>query len=137
MLLVAVANGALRDLTYGKRMPELAAHQISTGIGIVLLGLVMWSYLRRNPPPTQRQAVETGLLWLLLTIAFEFLFFHYAGGHSWQKLLANYRVSEGRIWVLVPVWVGIAPLLYYRLQPASVCADAGLQNNELDLRTYR
>ena len=41
MLVVAVVNGAVRDLTYGKRMGELAAHQLSTLIGCCLLGIVM------------------------------------------------------------------------------------------------
>jgi len=31
---------------------------------------------------------------LALTVAFEFLFFHYVGGRSWSKLLANYNLLE-------------------------------------------
>jgi hypothetical protein len=137
MLLTAVANGALRDLTYGKHMTELAAHQLSTATACVLLGVVMWIFLRRNPPPTRRQALEIGLLWLLCTVAFEFLFFHYVGNRSWQQLAANYNVLQGRVWVLLLAWVAAAPPLYWSLGRAPVCADSGIQNNELDLRTYR
>jgi len=38
MLLVSVANGALRQFTFGKYLDEKSAHQISTVIGIFLLG---------------------------------------------------------------------------------------------------
>lgn len=114
MLLVSVANGALRDFTYGRHMTELAAHQISTLVGIVLLGVVIRGFVRRYPPPSGRAAIAMGLLWLALTVAFEFLFFHYVGGRSWSDLLGNYDVAAGRVWVFVLLWVAIAPYLFYR-----------------------
>jgi hypothetical protein len=53
---------------------------------------------------------------MALTLAFEFLFFHYVGGHAWSVLLANYDLSEGRLWPLILLWVGFAPYLFYRLR---------------------
>jgi hypothetical protein len=137
MLLTAVSNGALRDQTYGKRMTELAAHQLSTAIGCVLLGVVMWVFLRRNPPPTRRQALEIVALWLLLVIAFEFLFLHYTGGRSWAQLTANYNIAQGRVWAFLLAWVAVAPFLYWSLGRAPIRADAGIRNNEPDFRTFR
>lgn len=114
MLLVAVANGALRDFTYGRRLEELVAHQLSSAIGMVLLGVVMWAFLRRHPPVSGRQALGIGLFWMGLTVAFEFLFFHYLGGHSWASLLAAYDLLAGRVWVVVLAWIAVAPYLFYR-----------------------
>ena len=119
MLLVSVANGALRDLTYGKLMSELAAHQLSTLIGILLLGAVIRGFVRRYPPASGRHALAIGLGWTAMTVAFEFLFFHYLGGHSWSALLANYNVAEGRVWVFVLLWVAIAPYLFFRCRRAA------------------
>jgi hypothetical protein len=61
-----------------------------------------------------RQAIHIGLFWMALTMAFEFLFFHYVGGHSWAELLANYDIVHGRLWPLVLVWVAVAPYVFYR-----------------------
>lgn len=116
MLLVAVANGAARDFTYGKYVDELTAHQISTVSGVLLLGVVIWGFVRRYPPSSGKEAVFIGLLWMALTVAFEFLFFHYVGGHSWPELLANYDVLKGRVWVFVLAWVAIAPYAFFRLK---------------------
>jgi predicted membrane-bound spermidine synthase len=116
MLLVSVANGALRQFTFGKYLDEKSAHQISTVIGIFLLGIVIRAYVRRYPPDSGRQALLIGLLWMALTVAFEFLFFHYVGGRSWSELLANYNLFEGRVWVAVLAWVAIAPYLFFRLK---------------------
>jgi hypothetical protein len=116
MLLVSIANGAVRDFTYGKHMDELTAHQLSSVSGILVLGLVIWGFVRRYPPLSSREAISIGLLWMALTVAFEFLFFHYVGGHSWAELLANYNVLKGRVWVVVLAWVAIAPYVFFRLK---------------------
>ena len=115
MLLVSIINGALRDFTYGRYFSELHAHQLSTLNGMVLLGVVIWGYVHFWPPASVRQAFFIGLFWVLLTVAFEFLFFHFVTGHSWAELLSNYDVMRGRIWVLLLAWVALAPGLFYRL----------------------
>lgn len=113
MLLVSVTNGAIRDFTYGQHLSELAAHQISTASGIVLLGMVIAVFCRLVPPSSAREAFSLGLFWLGLTLAFEFLFFHYVGGHSWSALLANYNVFEGRVWVFLVLWIAVAPTVFF------------------------
>lgn len=114
MLGVAMVNGGLRDMTYGKQLPELLANQLSCLSGITLLGVVMYLYVRHWKPGSARQAIYIGLFWMALTMAFEFLFFHYVGGHSWAELLANYDIVQGRLWPLVLVWVAVAPYVFYR-----------------------
>ena len=116
MLLVSIANGTLRDFSYGKHLSELAAHQISTACGIVLLGAVIGIFCRRVPLSSTREAICLGVFWTALTMAFEFLFFHYVGGHSWAALLANYNVLEGRVWVFLLAWIAVAPRVFFRFQ---------------------
>ncbi|KPK28063.1 MAG: hypothetical protein AMJ61_03720 [Desulfobacterales bacterium SG8_35_2] len=114
MLLTSIANGAVRDFTYGKHMDELTAHQLSTLSGVLLLGIIIWGFVRLYRPSSSQKAVCIGLLWMGLTVAFEFLFFHYIGGHSWSELLGNYNILKGRVWVVVLAWVAIAPYLFFR-----------------------
>jgi len=119
MLLVSIANGAVRDFTYGKYMGGLAAHQLSSAGSVLLLGLVIRAFVKFYPPSSGREAVAIGLLWVALTVAFEFLFFHYVGGHPWTELLANYDVFRGRVWIVVLVWVATAPYVFFRLGRAA------------------
>src|SRR5690242_5050175 len=88
MLVISILNGGARDLVYGKHMSELRAHQLSTLTSMVLLGMVMWLFTLRYPTASAKQAWALGGLWMGLTLAFEFLFFHYVGRHSWSELLA-------------------------------------------------
>lgn len=115
MLLVSIANGAARDFTYGKQMSGLAAHQLSTLTSVLLLGAVIFAFVHFFPPSSGQEAIFTGLFWMALTIAFEFLFFHFIGGHSWTELLSNYNILEGRVWVVVLAWVAVAPYVFFRI----------------------
>lgn len=115
MVPVAVGNGALRQLWYGRHLPELMAHQLSTLLGVVLLGLYMRVVLRRWPPATAGRAWAVGLMWLGLTLAFELVFMAFATGATWEKLLQDYDLAAGRVWLAVPLWVACAPYVFFRL----------------------
>lgn len=116
MVLIAIANGALREASYGKYMSELQAHQISTLSGLLLFSAYIWVVIRTWRPDTSEQAITVGLIWLGLTVVFEFLFGHYVAGQPLSKLLYDYNVFAGRVWVVVLIWVTVAPYIFYRLQ---------------------
>jgi hypothetical protein len=116
MVFIAIVNGAARDLWYNTYTGELLAHQISTLTALLLFSLYVWALLRIFPPQSSRHAVAIGLLWLGLTIAFEFLFGHYVAGLPWSRLWSDYNVLAGRLWMLIPLWLAAAPVVFYRLQ---------------------
>lgn len=115
MVLIAIVNGILRESWYGKNLNELAAHQISSLTGIVLFGLYIWIVIRSWPPDSALQAFAVGLVWLALTVAFEFIFGYFVAGHTWRRLFHDYNLLAGRVWVFILIWVTIAPYLFYRL----------------------
>ena len=115
MVAIAIANGALRESWYGQHLSELTAHQISTLTAVVLFGAYIWFVVQFWSPTSKAQAIAVGLLWLVMTIAFEFLFGHFVAGHTWERLLHDYNLLAGRVWPLVLVWVAVAPYLYFRM----------------------
>jgi hypothetical protein len=112
MPFIAIANGALRQLTYGKVMPELRAHQLSTAIGSVLIGLFVYAVIRIWPPSTAKQALAIGLIWLSLTVIFEFVFGRLVMRRSWALLLNDYNLVAGRVWVLFLAWLALSPYVF-------------------------
>ena len=117
MVIIAIMNGVIRDALYGKRLGELTAHQISTFTLIALSGLYLWLLGLAWKIPSSNQAITIGLIWLALTVVFEFLFGHYVMKHPWTRLLHDYNILKGRIWILVLIWITIAPYVFYRLKP--------------------
>ncbi len=113
MVALGIANGVLRETTYGKLLPELRAHQLSTLIAVGFLGAYMAGVIRWWPPETATHAWVIGVVWVAATIGFEFLFGRLVAGHSWARLFHDYDLAAGRVWVIVPVWIAIAPRLFY------------------------
>ena len=112
MLLIAILNGTARDLWYKKYMGELKAHQLSTITFILFLGIYIGIIIKIFSPGSGAEALQIGLLWLILTLVFEFGF-GLIRGNSLKKLLEDYNILKGRLWILIPSWLLIAPYIFY------------------------
>ncbi len=115
MMVIAVGNGTLRDLGYKKYVGELIAHQVSTLTLIFFLSIYVRYIVSAIPPASSKQALFLGIVWLLLTLSFEFGL-GLARGRSWASLLADYDLLHGRLWLLVPVFITIAPYIFLKLR---------------------
>lgn len=115
MPIIGIINGTIRQYAYSNALGELRAHQVSTVTGIFLFGLYIWALTLLWKMRSSAEAIAIGLIWLTLTIAFEFLFGHYVMKHPWSRLLHDYNLFEGRLWVLVLLWVTAAPYVFYKL----------------------
>jgi len=98
-------------------MPELRAHQLSTLIGSVVIGAFVWLVVRRWPPASGGQALAIGLVWLALTVAFEFFMGLVLAGRPLPDVLHDYDVLAGRVWPLFLAWLTVAPWVFHRLRP--------------------
>jgi hypothetical protein len=116
MVFIAVGNGVLRVTTFGKVLPELRAHQLSTVTGIVLVGVYVWAVMRLWPPSCAKQAITIGVAWTALTVVFEFSFGRLVMGSSWRHLLDDYDIVHGRVWLVFLAWLVAAPWLVWRFQ---------------------
>ena len=116
MVVLAIANGIIREKFYSQSMSELSAHQLSTFIAIVLFGLYIYSFTGFFQIQTAKQAFTIGAIWFIMTVIFEFGFGHYIAGHAWSRLLMDYDILKGRVWILVLVWTFTAPYVFYRIR---------------------
>jgi hypothetical protein len=113
---IGIINGAIREIVYKEALGELFAHQVSSFTAVVLFSLYVWVLEGTWKPSSSCQAVAIGCIWLLLTIAFEFLFGHYVMKLPWDALIADYNVFEGRFWSIVVFWIGLSPLVIYHMR---------------------
>ena len=123
LALIAIANGTLREQTYGKHISELSAHQLSTLTGIIFSGAFVYFIHRFWPFESSNQAWLIGVIWFIATIIFEFVFGHFIVGYSWALLLNDYNIFQGRVWSLFLVWVLLMPVVIhkYTWQHHDVC----------------
>lgn len=112
---IAAANGAFREAWLVSRLGEHQGRQISTFMLIALLAGYIAAVMRIWPAASSRHAAAIGALWLVLTLAFEFMLGRFVSGLSWREMLAEYDLAGGRLWALVPLSVALAPWVLYRL----------------------
>lgn len=116
LAVLAVLNGLLRDATYGRALGEYAGHVLSSFILIVVVFAAAYAFLRlARVDYGLGDLLIVGATWVVLTVAFEFLFGHYVAGHPWSRLLADYNLFRGRVWALVLFAIFLAPLITGRL----------------------
>jgi len=114
--IIGIINGVIREFGYRRFVNELLAHQISTITLIVLFGIYTWLICHVLRIELLGQAIMLGVVWLVLTVMFEFLFGHYVMGNPWSKLFHDYNLLEGRLWILILVWISIAPYIIYKIR---------------------
>jgi len=113
MAVLAIINGILREGVYGLLLKnELLSHQISSFIAIFLFSAVIYLFLRfTRGTYSGTELFILGVMWLTMTVVFEFGFGHYIAGHSWERLLADYNILRGRLWSFVLLSVLMGPYL--------------------------
>ena len=112
LLVVMMVNGVLRVLVLQPRLGESLARQGACVSGMLVIFVMTGLFVSRLGPFSRRELLKIGALWLVLTVAFEFLLGRFVSGASWEALLAEYDLTRGRLWPLVLSTTLIAPWLW-------------------------
>ena len=122
LMVVAILNGALRDLLYKGSVGEMTAHQISTVTLLILIGIFIRKLAKVWPIASVKQAWTIGGIWFVLTEAFEFGL-GWMRGDSWERLFRAYNILAGELWILIPLWILVGPFVFHRF-----ASDRGTAN---------
>ena len=116
LMVIATANAGIREKLYSPRISELHAHQLSTVIFSLVIFLVTFiMYFLGQFNESASAYIILGFTWLILTLSFEFVAGYYLFGNTWEKLLANYNLRRGRLWILILISVLTAPWIISQL----------------------
>lgn len=109
---LAIANYTITEKYIRPDVDELTTHQVSTLCSIILfliLSAIMWkTALLRN---AQLQLFVAGSYMATLTAGFRFAFGYFYQDISWQMLLNDYNITEGRMWVIFLITIIFSPAL--------------------------
>jgi hypothetical protein len=110
---IATAAGISRERWLVPLLGESRAHQVGTLLVATAFWVAIAFYVRRTQP-RPNEAVLVGAGWLLGAVAFEFGFGHYVDGLPWDRLLADYDLTKGRLLLLLWLTVAMAPSVLAR-----------------------
>lgn len=88
-------HGTLRTLYLAPAIGDFPARRVGVFIGTALIFLIALAFTRWIGAQTRQQLLGIGLLWVVLTVMFEFGLgrgvFHY----DWSRMLSDYDLSRG------------------------------------------
>ena len=116
LAVLAVINGTIREFGIKKFIGDPWANRISVLTGITIFFVASYVFMTIfKSYYSSKDTVLVGIGWVVLTVAFEFLFGHYATGHSWDELLQQYNVLAGNLWPFALLAIGLSPWVAFKL----------------------
>jgi hypothetical protein len=112
---LAILNGVLRQTILTPWLGKSYAQPISGIILCLLIFIVSFVFIPRIGKGESKTYLKIGLLWIVLTLAFETLLV-LAMGNSLGEVLKAYDITTGNIWLIVVVFTGIAPWLIAKIR---------------------
>lgn len=116
ILVVAFANGALRELVLAPRLGHTVAQLCSGALLCMAVGLIALVALPTLGPLTRGRAWAIGGFWLVMTLAFEFGFGSWVQHKPLSELLQAYTFAGGNLWPLVLLMIVCAPRLALKVR---------------------
>jgi hypothetical protein len=92
-------------------MGEQLAHQLGTILYLIVQFIIIYFFIKKMKIKEVKTLLGIGIFWVVITVIFEFLFGHFVMSHPWEKLLADYNLFNGRLWVLVLINNIAAPFI--------------------------
>lgn len=115
LTLVAVESihGVIRRLLLQPQLGDLRARQLSVFTGAALIVIVFWFTLRWLGPQSTRRWWTFGLMWLALTLGFEFALGR-ATGMPWDRIASDFDPRRGGLLAFGMLVILVAPRLLAR-----------------------
>jgi hypothetical protein len=112
LLAIAVLAGGLRNALLVPRVGEQQGHVIGTLVVVAVFAATIGLAVPWIDPHLRRgNLLGVGVAWAAATGAFEFVFGRFVIGHPWRRLVADYDLAAGRLWILVLLALVVTPPL--------------------------
>lgn len=115
-IILAIVNGMLREyvlVPYAGASIALPLSGILLGMFIFLVTFALIPWVGSTDPKVY---VLTGILWVALTLFFEFPFGHFVMGKPWREIMQVFNIMRGNLFVVVLGITAVSPWVAARLR---------------------
>lgn len=113
---LAILNGIVRERLLVPTIGKAAALPMSGVILCIVILLVTYFLFPWFGRISSKTCWLIGLIWLLTTLAFEFLFGHFVIGKTWAQLVQTLNIFSGDLFLLALVVSLLAPRIIYSIK---------------------
>jgi len=120
MLIVAeVVHGILRAIALVPIVGEFRANQIGVFTGSAIILAIAYFTIGWIGAKRLSELLLVGLIWLVLTAAFEVLVGRFVVGLSWERIASDYKVLNGGLMPLGLLLLFFSPMIAAQLRDCS------------------
>jgi hypothetical protein len=109
-------NGTIRTLWLVPSLGDPLAHHISFATGAFIVLAIATLFIRWLHASRVSQLLGVGVLWIVLTLAFEIILGRVILGYSWEQIAADYNVFQGGLMSFGLVWLGLSTLIAAKIR---------------------
>jgi len=102
MMIAESVHGALRRFFLAPYVGDLRARQIGAVAGSAIILALAYLFIEWIGAKDTGALWAIGLMWLVMTFAFEFTLDRFAFGYPWQRILEDYDLSKGGLHGIFP-----------------------------------
>lgn len=111
----AILNGILRESVLNTILGDKIALPISGIILSVIIFLIAFFLIPRLKINSLKTSCYIGLIWVAMTVIFEFGM-GFSTGQEFSDMLAAYNPLTGNLWLLAVITTGVAPWLIMKIK---------------------
>lgn len=115
-ILVESLNGTIRTFWLVPIVGDPLAHQLSFATGMLIVLAIALLFIRWLKVSRVPQLLSVGVLWMVLTLAFEIVLGRVVLNYSWGESTSDYDARQGRLMALGLIWIAFALLLAAKIQ---------------------
>jgi hypothetical protein len=108
LILMESVHGVFRRLVLEPWIGDFSARQISVFTGAALILIISYMFIDWIRPRTAQQLTFIGVMWVILTLAFE-VGIGRAIGYSWQRIFSDFNLARGGLLAIGLLVMGFAP----------------------------
>jgi len=95
LIVAEIVHGILRAILLVPLVGEFRSNQIGVFTGSAIILLIACFTIRWIGAKRPNELLLVGLIWLVLTVAFEVLFGRFVVGLSWERIASDYNLLKG------------------------------------------
>jgi hypothetical protein len=118
IILAESIHGTLRQMFLAPLVGDFPARRIAFFIGMLLIFLIAYLFIRWIDAPSPGALLAVGLLWMILTASFEFGLGRFVLSYSWERIFEDYDLTRGGLMGFGLLFMLFAPLLADKLRSA-------------------
>jgi hypothetical protein len=114
-----ILHGIARGIFLVPCVGQFRSSQIGVFTGSLIILAIALLFVRWIGANRSSQLLGIGVLWLVLTLTFAFLFGHFVMGASWDRIAPDYNVLHGGLLPFGMVVLALSPWIAARVRGCS------------------